>query len=520
MGWEFRTGWTVLWTTTALMVPGLLRGRVRLQLQAAICLSLVLFGLGGAVVFQRLPGFHLFQLPSRMFLLTSLPTALLVGAATQAMFDTLRSDPQLRRTIVRLLIMILLAGLVTTATLSWPSGWFLGVPLLAYWGSLLVTFPLVCWLLWRSSSAENQSSRSTVSRFQLAWGVLLGADLWAMGWPLVSVHPPAPIYAPPAWLQLLLERSQNHGRVLDREVPGELGSTPLCFALPILNRLEPVRGYNPLDIRRYREYVRFISDRDGSVPPDNRIGNFPVINKNLLDLLGTRYLLQPSNLQPMEGEPMDVAHDPRWRKFGEDPAPEAHLFVPGGLERLPPFTLYENREAFPRAFVVPRAEPLPQPDRILNALKTTDLRRVVFLEGIHLQSGAARLSGEFQPARIVAYQPNHVNIEVDPIAPGYLILTDPWYPGWTCTVDGRLTQIHRADYLFRAVAVPAGKHQVHFRFDPGPLRLGEMITTAALVAVLGLNITLLALRIHGRDRKPSGAGPSQLRETTLGWRDE
>ena len=53
---------------------------------------------------------------------------------------------------------------------------------------------------------------------------------------------------------------------------------------------------------------------------------------------------------------------------------------PGGEQELPPFTVYENRDAFPRAFVVPRAEPLPERSRVLSALKQSDLRQVVFLE--------------------------------------------------------------------------------------------------------------------------------------------
>ena len=89
MRWEYRTGWSVLWIATALQIPGLARGGIRLRLQAAICLALVVFGLGGATVFQSLPGFRLFRLPARMFLITPLPMALLVGAGTQRLFQAL-----------------------------------------------------------------------------------------------------------------------------------------------------------------------------------------------------------------------------------------------------------------------------------------------------------------------------------------------------------------------------------------------------------------------------------------------
>jgi hypothetical protein len=507
MGWEYRTGWTVLWAATALMAPVLFRGRPRRQLQAAICLALVVFGLGGAAVFQDLPGFRLFRLPSRMFLITALPIALLVGAVTQLLFEALRSDAGLRRSLGRGVILLILLGLFSTASLYWIRGRWLGAPVVVYWGSLLVTLPSAGWVVMRITRAADRPGWWTARRFQLAWGLLLTVDLWAMTWSMVSVRPQAPIYAPSACVQLVLDRRRDHERVLDREVEGEWERTPFAFALPILNRVDPIRGYNPLDIRRYKEFVQFISDRDEAVSPANGIGNFPIVNKALLDLLGTRYLLQPSGLRPMDGEPGDIAHDPRWWKIGEDPAPETHLFVAGDLQRLPPYTVYENRDAFPRAFVVPRAEPLPARDRILETFKTADLHRVVFLEDGPVPAAGTRSSGEFRPAKIVTYNPDEITIEVDCTAPGYLVLTDPWYPGWTGTVDGRSTPIYRADYVFRAVAVPAGKHEVRFRFEPASLRRGQAVTAASLVGVLGLSVTTLARRFRGRGPKSAPADP-------------
>jgi hypothetical protein len=496
MGWEYRTGWTVLWVGTLLLIPQLTRGRLRLQ--AGICLALVVFGLGGAAVFQSLPGFRLFRLPSRMFLITSLPIALLVGTATQALFAELRRNPGLSRTLGRILLLLVLVGLATTASITLVRGSLESPPLFVYWGSLLLTLPLAFWLLGRATSAGNGSARRTDERFQLAWGALLIADLWAMVWPLVEVRPQSQVYAPPSCVQLLMEERNEHDRVLDRAVPGQWERTPLGFALPLLHRLEQVRGYNPLDIHRYKEFVQFISDLDEPVPPANGFGNFPVINRTLLDLLGTRFLLQPSALGSLERETSDLARDPRWQRVGEDPAPEVYLFVSGIERKLPPYTLYENREAFPRAFVVPRAEPLPGRSGVLNALKTSDLRRVVLLEDYQADPGDPGPTGRFQPARIVAYQPNHVVIDVRLDAPGFLVLTDPWYPGWTCTLDGRPARLYRADYVFRGVAVPAGDHQVRFDFQPVSLRIGRMISAASLAAVLVLSLIIILGRIRCR----------------------
>jgi hypothetical protein len=323
-----------------------------------------------------------------------------------------------------------------------------------------------------------------------------------MTWPLVSVRPQVPVYALSTCVRFVLERCNDHERVLDRDIPGSVGSTPLGFALPILHRLSPVRGYNPLDIRRYKEYVQFISDDDKAIEPAGGIGDFPIINKPLLDLIGVRFLLQPSDFQTLEGEREPVGRDRRWRQVSVCPKPEAYLFIAGGIQRLPSYTVYENREAFPRAFVVPSAEPLPSRGRVRESIKAADLRRVVFLEGFQPQPETVKSHAGFQRAAIVTYQPNHVELEVNLTAPGYLVLTDPWYPGWTCKVDGLPHPIYRADFAFRAVRVGTGQHRVHFRFDPPSFRRGKMISMAGLVGVLGLCMIKLGRVIPSGHRRP------------------
>ncbi|MEA3338897.1 MAG: YfhO family protein, partial [Chloroflexota bacterium] len=86
-------------------------------------------------------------------------------------------------------------------------------------------------------------------------------------------------------------------------------------------------------------------------------------------------------------------------------------------------------------------------------------------------------------ARITHYAPERVEIELDASAPGYLVLTDAWYPGWQATVDGEPAPIQRADLLFRAVAVEAGQHHVIFTFRPASVWAGMSVSLAALVGL-------------------------------------
>jgi uncharacterized membrane protein YfhO len=61
------------------------------------------------------------------------------------------------------------------------------------------------------------------------------------------------------------------------------------------------------------------------------------------------------------------------------------------------------------------------------------------------------------------------------------VLHDLDYPGWVADIDGKSTPIIRADILFRAADVPAGKHHVTFRF--APFSIGNL--RAALNALIG-----------------------------------
>jgi uncharacterized membrane protein YfhO len=60
------------------------------------------------------------------------------------------------------------------------------------------------------------------------------------------------------------------------------------------------------------------------------------------------------------------------------------------------------------------------------------------------------------------------------------------YPGWTARVNGSPAPLLRADYLFRAVAFPAGMSRVEFRYEPRSFRLGVAVSLVSVAFLLGL----------------------------------
>ena len=67
---------------------------------------------------------------------------------------------------------------------------------------------------------------------------------------------------------------------------------------------------------------------------------------------------------------------------------------------------------------------------------------------------------------------------------GWLMISDSWYPGWIASIDGTLTTVEKADYAFRAVYVPAGKHEIVFSYHPASFYIGAGVSIAALAVLL------------------------------------
>jgi len=88
---------------------------------------------------------------------------------------------------------------------------------------------------------------------------------------------------------------------------------------------------------------------------------------------------------------------------------------------------------------------------------------------------------------VARYEPNRIAVKTQSDQPGYLVLSELFYPGWEATVDGKAAPILKADCILRAVVVDQGAHEVIFQYRPRSLMLGaagSAGTMALLLAVL------------------------------------
>ena len=99
--------------------------------------------------------------------------------------------------------------------------------------------------------------------------------------------------------------------------------------------------------------------------------------------------------------------------------------------------------------------------------------------------------------RLTQYAPNRLTYETDNAQDGIAVFSEIYYPeGWHVSIDGKPTELARADYILRSLYVPAGKHTIEMHFDPQSLHVTERIAYGALASLLvGLVIAvLLALK--------------------------
>ena len=154
-----------------------------------------------------------------------------------------------------------------------------------------------------------------------------------------------------------------------------------------------------------------------------------------------------------------------------------------------------NSQLLGRPYVV--SEVIVQPDTWAGSEAALDLlRRDDFALNKAIIHGEPPPIPRDQPvapprsATVTAYEDTRVTVAVESETPGYLLLTDAYYPGWTATVDDEPAAVYRADVMFRAVRVPAGDSTVEFRYEPwwwpGVLVWGAAVWLLAIGAGIGL----------------------------------
>ncbi len=154
-----------------------------------------------------------------------------------------------------------------------------------------------------------------------------------------------------------------------------------------------------------------------------------------------------------------------------------------------PLAVYENPDPLPRAWLVSAAQILPDENAVLAALQEPNFEpsnTVVLMQNIAHSPGpeeSTPLSLD-APVSILSYDENEILLAASAERPGYLVLSEVWYPGWRATVNGAAAPVLRANYTLRALPVPAGDLTIRLWYAPDSWRRG--------LTLFGVGILLLA----------------------------
>ena len=208
-----------------------------------------------------------------------------------------------------------------------------------------------------------------------------------------------------------------------------------------------VGGYSAAKLRRYDDLINKYFNGGG--------------DPNILNMLNTKYVLvaDKTGIQPKENP---FANGPAW--------------------------------------FVSEVKIAGTPNEEIDLISKVDNKKVAvvgkedekYLNGKTLQADpAAKIA-------VKTYQPNEIVYQTSSATPQLAVMSEIYYPhGWKFYIDGKETDYIKADYLLRAVHVPAGKHEIRMAFEPEVIQKGKTISLASA----GLFILLAALGFWFYQRK-------------------
>jgi hypothetical protein len=414
---------------------------------AALIYALGAEGFMHTLFYRFIPGIGLMRLPARGSVLLALSASVLAGMGwdewTRHANESRAPSMPGTRGLALMGVFAIAAGLFAfvEATLragdSTASARLMQVTgqSLRFVALLGLTYLVLRWR-WRGGSRQV---------FAIATCALTLFDLWSFGGKFVFTQPLAPNSA---WWPLA-DRVMTGDRAQYRVLEYGLDIVPGTND-HILFRFQNLNAYNPL---MPRDAVELTEVNHGLEP-------------KLLDMLAVRYIL-----------------------LDEKTTIDATAYREVARERGT--IVYKRPNPQPRAFIVHQIQVAPH-DQVLARLTDPafDPRREAVVEAplnCPLATNAATES-----VKLARDDLDSVTFQAQAATDGLLVMSDTFYPGWRAYVDGQPTFVVRANYALRGICLPAGNHEVVFRFEPVLLRVGIVLS------VIGLAVMMTALVMAAR----------------------
>ncbi len=456
-------------------------------------------------LYEHVPGFRLGRFPSKYFLLVTLVLCILAALGLESLFE--RTDSRSKRRIILAVgsFGIVLGTILISAALHWSSS----------------PESLIEWL--RSQVEPQQMATKAFGeiRGQLLLSLLSAGAFLILGGGLILLSRfwSRPTLQCGLWLALLLGELFPAGLSLaplisgadfnfvpeiDRFLTANRPTQPFRVVAPNWLPPMPNRLHAPNRSLAWTNlFERMTSQTMGGIPRGIQYSldrSIDLLNTADSEELYRRCLLLPeaNRLQLMK-----KLNSPIVLSIGAISHPDLQFLASFDTRSDYRLHAYMLAASLPRAYFASSILPVSSPAGAVELLLRPDvsLQNAVILEDVvPLKDSGASIPGK---AVVLSYLYQRVRCETESGVSGYLVLLDSYYPGWRAYVDGREVEIRRANYCFRAIPVPAGKHQIEFVYKPRPFNIGLALTL--LTAVLGL-AALFAVQ----SKKAASHGESRL----------
>jgi hypothetical protein len=210
-------------------------------------------------------------------------------------------------------------------------------------------------------------------------------------------------------------------------------------------------GYHGAKLRRYQDlYDSILSKETEQIFQDAQQGTIQFEKYQGLNMLNTKYLV-----------------------YGPD---KNNVIV--------------NPEANGAAWFVKEVMKVNSPAEELAKTGTVNTREVAVINGQLAIDNRQLAIDSTASVSLVEHKPPYLKYESESANYGLVVFSEIYYPkGWHAFIDEKEVPILRADYVLRALEVPAGKHTIEFKFEPKPYTVGNKVTMASgwvlLLVVLG-----------------------------------
>jgi hypothetical protein len=417
-------------------------------------------------LYRNFPTFDMFQAPTRISVLAIFALSILAAVGVHSWSSpSQRQAYWLRLGVMAAVAITIGAGLALLLTrnlaLDIRPSFIRSAAWLGLWG--------VC-LGWLALKAPINTGDENWSWWHWAVIFVVGTDLVVAGW---GVNPSVPldVYTEPAPTADQVQQYLGEGRIY-------LGS----------------EDEEELKFGRFLRFDTFQPFNDGDdwhslkaslLPNITLLDNLPSAN-NFDPLIPGRY----SEWMEALGQVEPQVKDQMLNLMGVTVVESIELNSTNAVK-------FENRGAYPRLRWVSCGVQVEEASTAFELIRSgrSEINSQVLLEADDL-AGPAHCSDQIEAQLQVQHDAsNKMSVLVNSQADGYLVLADTWYPGWQVAVDNSPAKLQRANYLFKAVFVSAGEHQVDIYYRPRSFFLGAIITIAGVLLLAVVRLTWNRLKL-------------------------